>query len=311
MDINKIISFRKCRWLLALLMMLPIGGKSQNTIIHELVIEMCDGVKHFFPIENDHPVMSGISVYDEKLEKIVQYLFIETDNVKTNYTRLKLDEITQIYTQEVPVVSVIANDLTMEYGDAVPTLTYRVEDGTITGEPKLNCSVTSKTSVGVYPISISSGSVTTRYAQFVAGKLTITKAPLTVKAKNYTIYQGDEFPTFDCDYDGFKNGDTQSRAIRPLPTVSTTATPDSPAGDYPLVVSGGKSKNYEFTYVDGTLTILASSGISDLMINDVPFDIYTSTGIIYEKSATSLNNLPKGIYILKLQNGKILKLTRK
>lgn len=44
------------------------------------------------------------------------------------------------------------------------------------------------------------------------------------------------------------------------PTVTTTATKNSPAGDYPVTVSGAVATNYEITYVDGMLTVVKKKG---------------------------------------------------
>jgi hypothetical protein len=43
-----------------------------------------------------------------------------------------------------------------------------------------------------------------------------------------------------------------------VPTALTAATLTSPSGTYPITVSGGVSANYEFEYIEGTLTILPS-----------------------------------------------------
>src|SRR5207302_5133149 len=39
------------------------------------------------------------------------------------------------------------------------------------------------------------------------------------------------------------------------PTVSTTAVKGSPAGTYPVSVTGAVGANYSITYADGTLTV--------------------------------------------------------
>ena len=44
------------------------------------------------------------------------------------------------------------------------------------------------------------------------------------------------------------------------PTVTTTATKNSPAGEYPVTVSGAVAANYEITYVDGMLTVVKKKG---------------------------------------------------
>ena len=46
--------------------------------------------------------------------------------------------------EKEPITLIVrANDLTMEYGDTVPTLTYTTEGGTLNGTPELTCEVSS------------------------------------------------------------------------------------------------------------------------------------------------------------------------
>jgi hypothetical protein len=55
-------------------------------------------------------------------------------------------------------------------------------------------------------------------------------------------------------YSGFKNNQNES-VLNTKPTAITTATSSSPAGTYPITISGGSATNYSFSYINGTLTI--------------------------------------------------------
>src|SRR5262249_4655388 len=44
--------------------------------------------------------------------------------------------------------------------------------------------------------------------------------------------------------------------------LSTTATPGSPPGVYPITVGGARSRNYVITFVAGTLTVIAPSPVT-------------------------------------------------
>ena len=151
-------------------------------------------------------------------------------------------------------VMVTADDLTMVYGDALPEFTYKIEGGSLTGTPQITCEATSTSPVGTYPIVISKGTIDNDNVTYVNGKLTITKAPLTITAKSYTIKQGDALPTFEAEYSGFKNNET-SAVLTSQPRITTTATSASAPGTYEIVVSGAEAQNYDITYVKGTLTI--------------------------------------------------------
>ena len=162
-----------------------------------------------------------------------------------------------------------ATDKTMTYGDALPTLTYTVYTlEPIANDPELYCPVSSLTDVGTYPIYITNKTevIASGFVTFddSKGYLTITKAPLTVTAKNYTIKQGDPLPTFECTYSGFKNGETSS-VLTTQPTISCSATTTNIPGEYDIIVSGANAKNYSFNYIKGKLTIVQriyATGIS-------------------------------------------------
>lgn len=121
-------------------------------------------------------------------------------------------------------VTITANNLTMVYGDEVPELTYKATGGELKGTPKLSTTATKTSPVGTYPITVTKGTVTNEQVTYVAGTLTITKAPLTVGVKNETITEGDAIPAFTLTYDGFRNSDTEATAFTKSPTANTTAT---------------------------------------------------------------------------------------
>lgn len=88
------------------------------------------------------------------------------------------------------------------------------------------------------------------------GTLTITKAMLTATAQNTSRAYGDTNPVFTINYTGFANGET-SAVIDTLASASApTAIATSNAGTtHAITPSGAIDNNYDFTYVDATLTI--------------------------------------------------------
>ncbi len=152
-----------------------------------------------------------------------------------------------------------AKSYSRQYGEDNPTLEYTKNTDNITGTPVLTCEATKTSAVGSYPIVIAKGSVTTEGVVLVNGTLTITKAPLKVTAKSYTITQGDALPTLEADYSGFKNNETTS-VLDVMPTLTTTATAGSAPGTYDITIANGVATNYAFTYVKGTLTINSRLG---------------------------------------------------
>ena len=104
--------------------------------------------------------------------------------------------------------------------------------------------------------------------------LTVNKALLTITANDCTKQEGEETPVLTVSYSGFKNNDS-ALSLATQPTATTTATTASPAGSYPITVSGAASNNYIFDYVNGTLTVVEKSGTLE------PTDISQLTNAIY------------------------------
>ncbi|MBQ3630603.1 MAG: leucine-rich repeat protein [Prevotella sp.] len=168
------------------------------------------------------------------------------------------------------IITVTADDKTMVYGDEVPEFTYTVSGGTLDGKPDISTVARSYSDVGTYPISMAMGTITNKWVYLVNGTLTITKAPLTVGVQSVTIYEGDAIPSFTLTYSGFKNNQNES-VLTAKPTAITTATSSSPAGTYPITISGGSATNYSFSYVSGTLTILKKE-VDNPVVGDVNAD---------------------------------------
>lgn len=123
----------------------------------------------------------------------------------------------------------------------------------ITGSPSLTTSATVGSVVGTYPITASLGSLgSSNYNfSFVNGVLTVNKAPLTVKADDKVIFQGDQLPNFTGTITGLKNGDAASYSY------NVTGYTGS-AGLYPIVPVQGtfaKVNNYQVTLINGTLYV--------------------------------------------------------
>lgn len=194
-------------------------------------------------------------------------------------------------------ITISADDLTMTYGDDVPMLTYKSEGDELNGIPNLSTTASKNSPVGTYPITVEQGTVNNEQVTYVAGTLTITKAPLTVGVKNETITEGDAIPAFTLTYSGFRNSDTEATAFTTKPVAKTTATPSSPAGTYPITVSGGEAQNYALTYGQGTLTIEEKEvdGISSLKADEQP------DATIYNMAGQKVDASYKGIVII---NGK-------
>lgn len=92
---------------------------------------------------------------------------------------------------------------------------------------------------------------------------------LTISAQDTNKVYGAPLPGFTALYSGFTNGDTPA-SLTSLPILSTTATSSSPAGSYPITVSGASSSNYAIQYVAGTLTITPAATTGSLTSSTNP-----------------------------------------
>ena len=217
----------------------------------------------------------------------------DAKNYELSYTNGKL------IVTDADAVIVKAKSYSREYGDDNPAFEYEVSGTELDGMPEITCEATASSPVGTYPIVVKKGSVTNYNVTYVEGTLTITKAPLTVKVEDVTREQYLENPEFVITYSGWKVSDDES-VLTKKPTVTTEATKDSPIGEYAIVVSGGEARNYELNYQNGVLTIIESTGIAEISVIS-PADVYTLQGHKVRTKVTTLEGLPKGVYVI---NGK-------
>lgn len=85
--------------------------------------------------------------------------------------------------------------------------------------------------------------------------LTIIKAPLTITADSKSMKVGAILPELTISYVGFKGNDNESVLSHQV-VASTTATSESPAGQYDITLTkDATASNYEITFVDGVLSV--------------------------------------------------------
>lgn len=224
-------------------------------------------------------------------EYVVNVSGAESPNYEITYHagRLVIAEADQIV--------IMANDASMVYGDEVPSLTYEVVGGTLEGEPVISCEATSQSSVGSYAIHLEEGSITYPNIVLVDAVLTISQAPLVVSVDDYTREQGTPNPEFVLNYEGFRNGDTESVLIE-KPVATTDATIDTLPGIYIITISGGLAENYYFEYQNGILNVTMPSSIRSMQLNH-PVDVFTLSGRKFRSRVSSLEALPSGIYLIE------------
>jgi uncharacterized delta-60 repeat protein len=158
---------------------------------------------------------------------------------------------------------VAAENKARVYGSSNPALTIAYE-GLVNGDdnedinsPTIETTATASSNAGEYPIVLSGGSSGNYDIALQNGTLTVAKAPLIATAENKTKIYGSANPAFTLAYQGFVNGDDSEDIIAPSIEISATTT--SNAGEYPIVLSGGVSANYDISFQTGTLTVAKAS----------------------------------------------------
>ncbi len=156
-------------------------------------------------------------------------------------------------------LTITANDASKVYGAALPTFSASFS-GLLNGDSSsvvsgLQFSSSGSAQSGVGQFSVTpGGALAGNYSiSYVGGTLTVTPAPLTIAAVNQARLLNVPNSALAVDFIGLVNADVPGDVLSV--TLSTTAQTRSPAGDYPIIVSGGVNGNYDITRVDGTLTV--------------------------------------------------------
>ena len=167
-----------------------------------------------------------------------------------------------------PPLVIAASDGTMTYGGTPPAITANFVgfvDGdtaaSLSTQPTCTSTGAAGTPAGTYPGSTSClGAVDPKYLiSYVPGTLTVNPAPLTVTPDNQSMVYGSPIPSATYQIAGFVNGQNlASSGVTGGASCSTSATPTSPSGTYPITCSQGTltAANYGFTFSPGSLLIV-------------------------------------------------------
>lgn len=170
-------------------------------------------------------------------------------------------KIPYTYTINKAALSAKVRNATRAYGENNPA--FKVDySGFVNGENEnvldskgiFNCSATSSSDVGEYPVTLTNISAKNYDITKANGTLTVTKAQLSAQPNNAERLYGESNPSFTIKYTGLKNNESEPKWIT-KPSVETTATRYSEVGTYPITIVGGEPKNYELKCTDGVLTI--------------------------------------------------------
>ena len=188
---------------------------------------------------------------------------------------------------------VAANNASRAYGAANPVLS-----GTITGIQNSDnitasyaTTATVASPVGVFSIVPTLNDPDSKLMNYsvtiINGSLTVNPATLTVTAGSNARTYGETNPVFTSTVTGFVNGETSS-VMSGRPSLTTTATSSSPAGNYPIIPSLGSlsAPNYTFSFVNGMLTIIEAN--SDLVLTSSQNPSLPGSNVTFTVTVTPL-----------------------
>lgn len=205
-------------------------------------------------------------------------------------------------------LTVTATNASRAYGSSNPTFTYTVTGfvlgenaSVLSGSPSISTTATPTSPVGDYTITITQGSLSAaNYSfTFVNGTLSVEQVNLTITANNVARAYGSANPTFTYTPTGFVNGENAS-VLSGSPSFSTTATPTSPIGNYPITITQGSlsATNYTFTFANGTLTVqratltVTATSASRAYGSANPTFTYTIEGFVNGEDASVVSGSP-------------------
>ena len=152
-------------------------------------------------------------------------------------------------------LTVTARSYTRKQGEENPMFEIDYEgfklgetEEALTAIPTANCEATPESEPGDYAITLTEGEAQNYVLMLVNGTLTVEEAdPVVLMALSYEREYGDDNPDF-----GFTS---EGAPVDGEPQIICEATKESPVGSYPIRIFKGTVKNYNDSYMDGTLTI--------------------------------------------------------
>ena len=184
---------------------------------------------------------------------------IKPSGVASNNYDIKFVEGTLAVTRAA--LTVRAADTNKIYGAELPAFAADF-DGFVLGETvdslggslHFDTDATRASAVGTYDVTPSGLHSHNYVIDFVAGTLTVSPAPLTVRADDKIKVYGATLPALTASYDGFVLHDGPGVLEGSL-LLTTGVTDASGVGAYAITPSGLSSTNYTISFVPGTLAV--------------------------------------------------------
>ena len=208
-----------------------------------------------------------------------------------------------VLTIEKAPLTISTQSASREYGENNPEFVCNYKgfkndenSAVLTSQPQPYTQAKKSSSVGKYPVYISGASAINYSIEYEIDSLEISKAPLTIKALDMTRKRLEPNPEFELSFSGFKLEDTKAD-LEQLPTIQCDAAINSPAGKYPIILlDDGHATNYEYTLVNGTLTIEKLQFTISVLSLDASMGNVSGGGVYVEDTTIYIQAIPNTHY---------------
>ena len=274
-------AFRGCTNLTSLYIPQGVTALGNNALYS------CSNLKYIALTNPSAVVDASSTTLPTKLTIFVPASQMEAYAANANWSKATITEYTGIPT-------VTAHSASRIYGRINPTFTYVISGAPVNGEPVLVTEADNYSPVGEYPIVVQAGTITNKGLVLIDSIFTINPSPATLTARNYTRNVGEENPEFLFNSSTLRNSEKINDVLLTQPTIECDATPDSPAGIYEIRIFGAEAQNYEFTYVNGKLTVIDPTGVEGVTADE-------SNKPVYDLQGRRVTKPTRGLYIVGKQ----------
>lgn len=202
----------------------------------------------------------SLDCYDHS--DVGDYPIVLTNGVATNYSINYIHGILKIEKRDLKVR---VNNAQISYDQDLPEFQLAYEGlANFENSPKWDkapqfATVATKGSdVGEYSVSVNCEPHNYNVVESIDGNILISKAPLTLRAKDISREYYEENPEFEFSLEGLCNNDDYS-VLSKLPEFECVAALTSSSGTYQIIPSEAESKNYDINYKNGLLTVTPAS----------------------------------------------------
>ncbi len=257
------------------------------TTLGKNALYSCSSMKFLVLLNPNTVVDATATTLPSKMIAFVPNAQLEAYEADEKWSTITLTEYTGIPT-------VTAQPNRRIYGRINPAFSYEVSGAPINGEPVLSVECDNYTPVGEYPIQVEAGTITSEGLVLVNGVFTIDPAPATITARSYIRNIGEENPVFEYTCSTLRNGEKIADVLLTQPVIECDANIESPGGEYEIRISGATAQNYEFTFVNGKLTVIDPTGVEGIATDK-------DNKPVYDLQGRRVTKPTRGLYI---RNGK-------